>query len=236
MDWKKHWQENPIKFGETEFFKQIENTVGGQPITKEIFDASISDIIKALCISDEDRLLDLGCGNGIRTLEISKKCKFVVGVDYSEPLIKIAKKYNNPSNISYYCLSILDKNIIKLSDELFTKVIMYGVLQHINGEDLLELLTLLKVITTKDSIIFVGSIPDKNKLWDFYDTEERKKEYRQRVEDKQEAIGTWWTQEQFSELCSRNGYICEIIPQNRLLDTAHYRFDARLTKQDSHVQ
>lgn len=47
-------------------------------------------------IDHDDLVLDIGSGNGIRTVEISKTCKPIIGIDFSESLIKIknCKKYN----------------------------------------------------------------------------------------------------------------------------------------------
>lgn len=56
--------------------------------------------------SDFSNVLDAGCGTGYLTYEISKKAKKVVGVDFSEENILIAKKKCSLSNTEFVNTSI----------------------------------------------------------------------------------------------------------------------------------
>lgn len=230
MDWKKHFNQHSILFEETEFLKQVQKTVSGQPITPAQFEAQIVDIRKALDIGSDDLVLDLCCGNGVITAEISKACSYIVGIDFSEPLINIAGKYNNPDNVSYFCMSILDNNVTKLVNKPFTKIFMYEALQHFDESDLKRILELILQIPSSNPVILIGGIPDIDKLWEFYDTEERREEYRRRKRQNQEAIGTWWNRNYIKEVCLQNGFECEFLSQNQILHSARYRFDVRLNK------
>jgi SAM-dependent methyltransferase len=230
MDWKKHYSQNAVLFKETEFLKQVQKTVSGQPITPAQLEAQILDIRKALDIRNDDFIMDMCCGNGIITAEISKFCSAVIGIDFSEPLIKIAGKYNNPENVTYFCMSVLDQNIKRLVNKPFTKIYMYDALQHFKEDDLQKILELVLEISGSKPVILIGGIPDVDKLWDFYDTDERREEYRRRKSQNQEAIGTWWNRNYIKEVCLQNGFECEFLSQNPILHSAHYRFDIRLTK------
>jgi SAM-dependent methyltransferase len=230
MDWKKYWNETPNKFGETEFLRQLGKTVSGIPITPEQFSAQLADIRKALNINTNDLILDMCCGNGIITAQLSKVCLFIVGVDFSEPLISIAKKYNMPTNVQYYCMSALDPDIKFITDKPFTKVYMYEALQHFEENDLVRLLMLIKEISVPDVVIFLGGIPDIDRIWDFYDTEERRLDYERRKKENREAIGTWWKQSIIHEASKQCGFESNVLIQNPLLHSAHYRFDVLLTK------
>ena len=230
MDWKKHFNQHVALFEETEFLKQVQKTVSGQPITSVQLEALISDIHKALNISNDDFILDMCCGNGIITTEISKACRAVTGIDFSEPLINIAGKYNKPENVTYFCMSVLDQNIKSLASKPFTKIYMYEALQHFEEDDLQKLLELILEISSSNPVIFIGSIPDEDKLWEFYDTDERREDYRRRKSQNQEAIGTWWNRKYIVDVCLQNGLECKFLSQNKLLHSARYRFDVRLTK------
>lgn len=231
MDWKKHFNQYAALFEETEFLKQVQKTVSGQPITPAQFEAQMSDICKGLNINKNDFILDMCCGNGIITAEVSKICSAIIGLDFSEPLIKIAGKYNKPENVKYFCMSILDQNIKSLASKLFTKIYMYEALQHFEEDDLQKILELVMAISGSKPVIFIGGIPDIDKLWEFYDTDERREEYRRRKSQNQEAIGTWWSRDYIADVCLQNGLECEFLPQNPILHSAHYRFDIRLIKQ-----
>lgn len=230
MDWKKHFNQHPTLFKETEFLKQVGKTVSGQPITPAQFEAQISDICKGLNINNNDFILDMCCGNGIITAEISKICSAIIGIDFSEPLINNAGKYNKYENISYFCMSVLDQNIKSLSSKPFTKIYMYEALQHFEEDDLQKILELVLEISSSRPVIFIGGIPDIDKLWDFYDTDERREDYRRRKSQNQEAIGTWWNREYIADVCLQNGLECEFLSQSQILHSAHYRFDVHLTR------
>lgn len=230
MDWKEYFTQRPALFSETEFLKQVHKTVAGQPITPAQFSAQLSDIHNALEFNKDDFVLDMCCGNGIITTEMAKACHAIVGIDFSEPLINIAGKYNKPENTTYYCMSVLDDGVKDIAKKPFTKIYMYEALQHFTEEDVLKLLRLIMDITSPDSATFFGGIPDVDRLWDFYDTEERREEYRIRKKKNQDPIGTWWKKNIFRDVCHKNGFACEILNQNPILHSAHYRFDARITK------
>ena len=230
MDWKEYFNQHPTNFEETDFLQQMGKTVSGKSITPEQFEAQIASIIDALEIQKNDLVLDLCCGNGVITTRISTYCSSIVGIDFSDTLINLANKYNKPANTFYDCMSITDENMKNISKELFTKVYMYEALQHFPEEDIPKILNLLKGITTPNSVIFIGSIPDKDRIWDFYDTEERRKDYFYRKSIDQEAIGVWWQQSEIKKVCLDNGFDCKVLPQNAILHSAHYRFDIRLTQ------
>jgi cyclopropane fatty-acyl-phospholipid synthase-like methyltransferase len=233
MDWKNHYNQHATSLKETEFLKQVQKTVSGQPITPAQLEAQILSIRMALDINHDDLVLDLCCGNGIITSEISKFCSTVMGIDFSEPLINIAQKYNKSKNVSYFCTYALDQNIKRLVSRPFTKIYMYEALQYFEETDLQRLLELILETSCSNPIIFIGGIPDKDKLWDFYDTDERREEYKRRKSQGREAIGTWWNRTYIEDVSLLNGFQCEFLSQNPILHSVRYRFDVRLTKLSS---
>lgn len=228
LDNEEYWNGFPLQFEETEFLKQIGNTVSGKPITEEQFSASISDIRSGLDISEEDRILDLCCGNGIRTVELSKYCREIVGVDISQYLINIANKYFHGPNISYRCMSVFDKQLLDFFSENFNKILMYGALQNFNLGDLIKLLEQINALSNRGTIIFIGSIPDIEKISDFYNFNDQRKNFHETNKNKLNVLNNWWKKEDLIEICNSQGFNTEILSQNELTDTAYYRFDLRL--------
>jgi 2-polyprenyl-3-methyl-5-hydroxy-6-metoxy-1,4-benzoquinol methylase len=106
--WKDFWNTYPNRFAHTEFLRQVSKTCHGHPITQEQIQIIIDDIIRKLHLQARDHVLDLCCGNGVITSAIAKHCALVRGVDFSKPLIKIAREYHRAPNIRYYCMSVLD--------------------------------------------------------------------------------------------------------------------------------
>lgn len=61
-------------------------------------------------------VLELGCGSGMYTGELASRCKFLYAVDYSLPLLKIARKKHKQNNIDFIhsnitCIPLMDKSI-----------------------------------------------------------------------------------------------------------------------------
>ena len=106
-------------------------------------------------VSENDTVLDIGCGNGALTYDIAKKAKNVVGIDLSKKNISIAKKKHFRKNIKY----IHGNALTELPDEKFNVIILSNVLEHINKR--LEFLISLKKLAPK----FLIRIPMLNRSW-----------------------------------------------------------------------
>jgi len=154
-------------------------------------------------------------------------------VDYSEPLIGIARRDHQRDNITYFCESILemDLDVIK-SLGPFNKVLLYECLQHFKKADLVTLLRAILSITSKDALILIGSIPEKDRQMMFYSTPRRRLVAFMRKILGRDAIGTWWTHEEISKVATEYNLLCRFIDQSPELHTAHYRFDTLLQRND----
>ena len=231
MDWKAFWTKFPEQFNEEEFIKQVGKTVKGQPISQEQLDRLILDLAQKLNLKEADWVLDLCCGNGLITSAIAKKCQYTVGVDFSQPLIEVARQYHSQKNINYAQLSVLDLTGENLDvSRPFTKIYMYEGLQYFQENQLSALLETILPLASEQVIMLLAGIPDLSRIWAFYDTPERRREYELRKSQGTEAIGTWWDKSFIRQVCSQYGLQCEFLPQHELSHTAHYRFDARIQK------
>ena len=230
LDWKAHFAEVATSCEETDFMRQVEKTVHKQPIAESEFEAQITAVRSELQLNPGDVMLDMCCGNGIMTARMAEICRTVVGVDFAEPLIAIARKYHNSPNVKYYCMSMLDPKIRTLPERPFSKFYMYESLQYFDEDQLTPLLDSLVGIATSDAVMFFGGVPDADRLWYFYDTEERRKDYLQRKKENREAIGTWWSRKSIAQSCALLGLECEFHEQDPILHSAHYRYDVRIRR------
>jgi len=224
--WLQHWSSFPKKFGKTEFLKQVGKSVGGKGISHERLNTLIASLITNLEIQQSDKVLDLCCGNGLITGKIASLCQEITGVDQSDYLINVAKQYNAHPNTKYWCSSILDLDTSDYGK--FSKIYMYEALQHFEVTQLTDILNLIDKVSEPNATILLASIPDKNLIWEFYNTDERREEYYKRKAAGNEAIGTWWERNFLEEVSQAHGYRVQFLTQNPLLHTAHYRFDLLL--------
>lgn len=229
--WKDFWDSFPRRFGRKEFLRQVGKTWGGQPVTEEQFQLLISVLFAKLDIRDTDEVLDLCCGNGLITSMVAKKCKQIVGVDFSSPLIEIANENHVAENIHYYCMSALEISPQNLYHSApFTKIYMYEALQHFSEKQLAPLLEGLLAVSNEKTVILLASIPHRKKLGKFYNTPELQRAYRKGRRSGALGLGTWWRQSVIRKVCSSYGLRCEFLSQPEGLFTAHYRFDVRITR------
>ena len=82
-DWHAHWTSVGQRAAEHDLLRQVERTIGGMPEPQNQIELLISAIRRRLDLRREDILLDLCCGNGLITAQLSHWCRAVVGVDYS---------------------------------------------------------------------------------------------------------------------------------------------------------
>jgi len=211
---------------------QVALTVGGKPISKEIFNHIIFDIENNLKLNQSDHFLDLCCGNGVITFEIGRKVNRIIGIDSSKLYIENANTYKKSSSIEYFEMDIIDIDTIsRIDSQKFNKVLFYGSIAYFNKRELKIILSKIYNITSDDVIILIGNILDYSKRYKFYNTIIRKWHYLLNILfNKDLGLGNWWRKSELSEISKERGFNCTFLEQNPLLNTAHYRFDCILTK------
>lgn len=94
-------------------------------------------------VSKEDKVLDIGCGNGALAYDVAGKAKAVIGIDIEEKNIKKAKSKYSRANVQY----VVGDATKDLSGEKFNVIILSNVLEHI--EHRVEFMESLKGLATK---------------------------------------------------------------------------------------
>ncbi len=118
-----------------------------------------------------DLCLDLGCSVGILTLDISKKCKTVVGFEIRKDAIKVAKSIC-PKN----CLFVIgDGTQLPFKENVYDQIISSEVIEHIRDykKYLIEVNRVLKhdsvfLFTTPNRIVnfpSIGPMPALSVSW-----------------------------------------------------------------------
>ena len=106
-------------------------------------------------ITENDKVLDIGCGNGSLAYDLARKAKFVKGIDILEKnILKARKKYSLP-NIEY----VAGDAPKDLDEEKFDVIVLSNVLEHI--ENRLEFLKKIKNLAPKILI----RVPMHNRDW-----------------------------------------------------------------------
>lgn len=94
-------------------------------------------------ITENDSVLDIGCGNGACTWSISQKAKKVVGIDMSVKNINLAKKKFSNDNLEFIVGDAVSYKFM----EKFDVIVLSNVLEHI--EKRVEFLKKIKRLAPK---------------------------------------------------------------------------------------
>jgi 2-polyprenyl-3-methyl-5-hydroxy-6-metoxy-1,4-benzoquinol methylase len=107
-------------------------------------------------VEPKDRVLDVGCGNGLVARDIAQKAKHVVGIDKNRGIINKARdRCKDSENITFICA---DATTYQFS-ESFDKMIFSNVLEHI--EDRVQFLVKMKELAP----VLLIRVPMINRDW-----------------------------------------------------------------------
>jgi ubiquinone/menaquinone biosynthesis C-methylase UbiE len=178
-------------------------------------------------LKKKDIVLDLCCGNGLIATKICQKVKSIYCVDINKKLLEVIKK-QKISNLRVLCK---DVERIKFQEEKFSKVIWYSGIQYFSHKDIISLAFKIYKFSKPKSIFYIGDIPDKQKLWKYFNTKLRKKNYFDGVLNDKPIIGTWLDKIWLKNLFHLVGFKkVVILKQNKKLIYSDFRFDLLICK------
>lgn len=114
-------------------------------------------------LTKSDIILDLGSGNGQNAIKAAKIVKKVVGLEFDQRLINIAKKTvktKKVKNIEFRKANL--ENKLHLPTNYFHKVIFLDVLEHLHQRD--QILSEVKRVLKPNGLLFVG-VPNNGSSW-----------------------------------------------------------------------
>lgn len=133
------------------------------PIIKLFAESKIQEIIKYIDFDIQQKLLDVGAGNGFFSYYFDKICQ-VTAVDYSKKMIELNPVKNK---------MVMDANNLKFADNYFDIVFESCLLHHVENED--KIISEMKRVS-KNYIIIIE--PNRNNpfifLFGLFKKEERK--------------------------------------------------------------
>lgn len=106
-------------------------------------------------VGSDDRVLDIGSGNGSLAKDVASVAGSVLGVDIDSGLVEKAKRKNSADNLEYRALDATKD----LSDKKFDVIIMSNVLEHI--EHRVEFLKQIRPLAKK----FIFRVPMIDREW-----------------------------------------------------------------------
>ncbi len=236
-NWKKKWDLHPRKFREHDFERQVEATVGGQPYSAGQIEAMTERIAAAMDLQPGDVVLDICCGNGLLTSKLATRCTRIVGLDFSEPLLAVARRHHHPPNVKY-----LFRDVLRL-DQLdpteigpIDKALMIGALQYFSKG---QFEAILDDLFTRDpprvKMLFLGNVLNRAAKWTMINSARKKIMYAYYLLSRKDALGTFWQQSYMKSVCQRRELDCEFYLGDLACDgvQAKFRFDVKIARRNA---
>jgi len=222
------YQVHPTTCAPDDYWGQVRRTVNGKPIPERQIELIVDSTAENLGLAPDDRLLDLCCGNGALTTRWFARCAGGLGVDFSEPLIQVARStFSRGPHEAYVLASVLDfaADPTPFGAHLPCDVaVSYGSLQYLPRVAAAQLLADLARTQPSLRRVVLGNVPDRERLEAF-----RLPGVEIPLDDPDSAIGCWWSVAELSEVAKSAGFALEARHMPDEFYSAHYRFDALLT-------
>lgn len=125
-----------------------------RPGSTKVLNLIIQDVLKSLRIGFADKVLDVGCGNGLIAKEIRRHSSEVVGCDYSTTIL------SRRSRDAVHYVSC-EASQLPFRDDVFDKCLSYSVFHYFPNLEHAELVIReLKRVGKPKVRIFVGDLPN----------------------------------------------------------------------------
>ncbi len=230
-NWEEFWADyrNVPATESDHLFYQVGKTVGGEPISLEIFEYFIRDIISNLKLKQTDALLEMCCGNGLLTQPLASKVKQVYAFDFTQHLIETAQVRCNADNINYKVADAKKDFLSEFGIEIVPqKILMNDSLGYFDSAELKQVIS--KVLQDELKVYITG-IPSDRLKWNFYNTPERKTRYEELQMSGQsynDGMGKWWLDEELYNIADE--FDLKLTLSNQPSYISNYRMNALFEK------
>lgn len=220
--WLEFWRDHGRSMQAADAQTQVLRTFNKQPITPERWAFTLSELDRDFPTGGDDDVLDLCCGNGLFTAHFAERCKSVTSVDISPDLLR-ALDERKLRNVTTRCS---DMRAADFPDGSFSRVLIYAAVQYIDHAETIALFRKAFRWLRPGGLLFIGDVPDRSRLWSFYNTPERQALYFENLISGRDVVGTWFDAEWLLRLCTSSGFTsARHIAQHPDLIYAHFRFD-----------
>ncbi len=231
MNWKNYW--NSVVLKDQGVFEQVQRTASGIPLTEEVMGGYVQYLKQILNITgsgnSNKRLLDLCCGNGWITNQLSANYLQCLGLDFSNELIRYAKEHYGSNSVAFERTEISDLSLYT-EENSYDHVVWLFSIQYFSVSEFESILSKLNKVLKEDGLILIGDIPLKNKQSAMYSGVIGKLKYYLKYWMSRESTGKFWSPAELDEVVIRHGMKGQYLKQPDKLPYAHYRFDYLITK------
>jgi cyclopropane fatty-acyl-phospholipid synthase-like methyltransferase len=221
------YKEYPKSLAPDDLWGQVRRTLYGKPISEDQIQLIWDSIINGLKLETGTNLLDIGCGNGALAYPLFRYCTSYLGVDSSEYLISVAMgRFAGPGR-AFICRDAVEFAESEASLVQFEKALCYGVFAYLSDSDAKRLLHALNSRFSSLRVLFLGSLPDRDRASSFYSNADLAKTD---LDNHRTQIGVWRTHAQMTELATETGWHICFPAMSSDFYQSHYRYNAILQR------
>lgn len=220
--WARFWSEYQTDVANRDEQSQVLRTRNKQPIDQRKWEITLNTVGHQLELQPDDTLLDLCCGNGLFTAAFCPRIAGVEAVDISPVLTgRLAARV-----LPNVRVSTSDMRDAQFAQQSFSKILWYAGIQYIDESDIVTMVRRIRGWMKPGAILMIGDIPDRAKLWDYFNDDTRLAAYFDGLEERKPIIGSWLDAVWLERLCLASGFAsAEAVPQNKKLIYADFRYD-----------
>jgi 2-polyprenyl-3-methyl-5-hydroxy-6-metoxy-1,4-benzoquinol methylase len=225
MNWKTFWQQQ----GKQEDPLLQVGRKGGQYKQQDEWLVEYAAYIAAqLGLTQEDIVLDVCCGNGLLTHYLSKHCKAILGIDFSQPHIHSANEKYASSAVQFKCMDVLELGETVVEDGIFqqgfTKAILCFSFQYFESVQAGAQVVSGIFKHTRQSL-FLSDIPDRDRFFMYYNSPMKVLRLVKQMLLQQNNMGKFWSENELDFIAKSTNKKGKKIVQPTLFPYAHYRMD-----------
>ena len=225
--WTEFWRAHGHSAVDADEHVQVLRTFNKQPITKELWQSTLTYLDQLFQVGTDDDFLDLCCGNGLLTNHFALHSRHATAVDISPDLIASLNRCGL-QNVTTQCSDIRE---IEFAEGAFSRILLYAGIQYLTEGEVVQLFRKIFRWLRPGGLIFIGDIPDRSRIWDFYNSPERRTLYFENQVINEDVVGTWFDVSWLLNLAESTGFQgAEEIRQSPDLIYAHFRFDMKVQR------
>jgi len=224
---KSDYREYPKNLPEDDLWGQVRRTVYGKPVSDDQIQMIVDSMRAGLALTGEDRLLELGCGNGALSHFLFDGCIEFVGVDSSDYLISVAQRRFQRPGFTFIASDAMAYLSAESQPARYNKALCYAMLSYLADEQAEALLTGLSSRFTGITTVFLGNLPDRDRAHLFFP---EGKDFAAELDDPASQVGRWRSPAQVEALATRCGWRTRIELMPAGFYQAHYRYNAVLER------